>query len=346
MKAIVWTGYGPPERLKLEDVPKPAPGAGQVLVRVFAAAVNFSTVALVTGKPFAVRLMPEARSKPKPMYRIPGAEVAGRVEVVGPGVAQFKPGDEVFGDLSEHGRSGFAEFAVGPESAFAARPVNASFEQAAAIAESGLVALQALRDAGRIQPGHKVLISGAAGGIGTFAVQVAKSFGAEVTAVCGPGNLDLVCSLGAAHAIDYARQDFTRGKERYDLVLAIRGYHPIRSYKRVLTTAGSYVCAGGGLRQFFEVMALGPRLSEAGGRRLVGLSLKPNQADMVVMKDLVEAGKVTPVLDGHYTLADTAQALRHYSTAHARGNVVISVGHEPGKPEPAKGRSRIEDSEG
>jgi NADPH:quinone reductase-like Zn-dependent oxidoreductase len=285
--------------------------------------------------------MPEIRSKPKPQYRIPGAEVAGRVEATGPGVTQFRPGDEVFGDLSEHGRSGFAEFAVGPESAFAAKPVNASFEQAAAIAESGLVALQALRDAGRIQPGHKVLISGAAGGIGTFAIQVAKSFGAEVTAVCGPDNLDLVRALGADQAIDYTRQDFTRGDERYDLVLGIRGYHPIRSYKRVLTTAGSYVCAGGGLRQFFEVMALGPRLSEAGGRRLVGLSLKPNQADMIVMKDLVEAGEVAPVIDGHYALADTAQALRHYSTAHARGNVVISVGHEPGEYDVEHDVSRV-----
>ena len=331
MKAIVCTRYGPPEKLRLEDVPKPAPGNGQVLVRVHAAAVNFSTVALVTGRPFAVRLMAKAKSRPRPRYRIPGAEVAGTVEAVGPGVRQFKPGDEVFGDLSLHGRSGFAEYAVGPECVFAAKPANASFEQAAAIAESGLVALQALRDKGRVQPGHEVLVSGASGGIGTFAVQVAKSFGAEVTAVCGPGNLDMVRSLGADHVVDHTRQDFTRGEKRYDLVLAIRGYHPIRSYKRILKATGTYVCAGGGLRQFFEVMSLGPRLSEVGGRQLLGLSLRPSQADMITMKDLVEAGKVTPIIDGHYTLADTAKALRHYSTAHARGNVVISVWREQGE---------------
>ena len=325
MKAIVWTRYGPPERLRLEDVPTPAPGDGQVLVRVHAAAVTFATVSLVTGKPFAVRLMSEMRSKPKPQFRIPGAAVAGRVETVGPGVTQFRPGDEVFGNLARHGRSGFAEYAVGPESAFAAKPANASFEQAAAMAESGLVAFQSLRDTGRIQPGQKVLASGASGGIGTFAVQVAKSFGAEVTAVCGPNNLELVRSLGADHAIDYSRQDFTRGEERYDLVLGVRGYHSIRSYKRVLQPTGIYVCAGGGLRPFFEVMALGPRLSEVGGRQLLGFSLKLNQADMVALKDLVEAGKVTPVVDGRFTLADTAKAIRHYSTAHARGNVVISV---------------------
>ena len=321
MKAIVITKYGPPDVLRLEEVEKPVPGGNDVLVKVQAASLTYSNLFLVSGKPFPLRLI---FGLFKPRLRIPGSDIAGRVEAVGGSVKKFRPGDEVFGDLSRCGRGGLAEYVSAPESDLGLKPANASFAEAAAVPEAALVALQALRDRGRIRQGQKVLIYGASGGIGTFAVQIAKYFGAEVTGVCGAGNLDLVRSLGADHVIDYAREDFSKNGQRYDLILATRGYCSIFVYKRSLTPGGIYIMVGGSWAQIFQAQLIGPWISITGNRKLGGLTVKPNQ-DLVFMKELIEAGKVKPVIDKRYPLHETAEAFRYYGEGHARGKVVIIV---------------------
>ncbi|MFC1972426.1 NAD(P)-dependent alcohol dehydrogenase [Chloroflexota bacterium] len=321
MKAIVCTNYGPPDTLKLEEVPKPTPGDDQVLVKVHAASINYSTMALVTGKPSLIRLMGGGLLKPK--IRIPGAEVAGQVESVGRNVKQFQPGDEVFGDLSMFGRGAFAEYVAAPENALALKPTVITFEEAAAVPETALVALQGLRDKGQIQPKQKVLINGSSGGIGTFAVQIAKYFGAEVTGVCSTSNLDLVRSLGADHVIDYTKEDFTRNGQSYDLILATVGYRSIFDFRRALSPRGIYVVTGGSLAQVFQPMLLGPLVS--GNKKMTNLVLKLNQGDLVFMKELIEAGKVKPVIDRCYPLSEIAEALRYYGEGHAKGKVVVTL---------------------
>jgi len=263
----------------------------------------------------------------KPKIRIPGAEVAGRVEAVGRSVKQFQPGDEVFGDLSACGRGAFAEYVSIPENALALKPANMTFEEAAAVPEAALVALQGLRDKGQIHPGKKVLINGASGGIGTFAVQIAKSFGAEVTGVCSTRNLDLVRSLGADHVIDYTKEDFTKSGQHYDLILATVGYRSIFDYRRALSPNGIYVVTGGSLAQVFQPMLLGPLVSMTGSKKMTNLVLRLNQEDLVFMKELIEAGKVKPVIDKRYPLSEVAEALRYYGEGHAQGKVVITVEH-------------------
>jgi len=325
MKAIVCTKYGLPDVLKIEEVPKPIPGDDEVLVEVHAASVNYSTTAFVTGKPFAARLMGGGILKPK--HRIPGAEVAGRVEAVGRNVKQFQPGDEVFGDLSACGRGAFAEYVSVPEKALALKPAGITFEEAAAVPEAAVVALQGLRDKGQIQPGQKVLINGASGGIGTFAVQIAKSFGAEVTGVCSTRNLDMVRSIGADQVIDYTQEDFTKSGQRYDLILATAGYRSIFDYQRALSPRGTYVCTGGSMAQIFQALLLGPFISMTGSRKMGGMMLNINQEDLVFMKELLEAGKVVPVIDRRYPLSEVAEALRYYEERHSRGKVVITVEH-------------------
>lgn len=322
MKAIVCTKIGPPDFLKLEEVPKPIPGDFEVLVKVYAASVNYSTTAYVTGKPSVIRLMGGGILKPK--YRIPGAEVAGRIEAVGRNVKQFRPGDEVFGDLSGCGRGGFAEYVCAPENALALKPANLSFEEAAAVPEAALVALQALRDNGQIEMGQKVLIYGASGGIGTFAVQIAKYFGTEVTGVCSTKNLDMVRSIGADHVIDYTAEDFTQNGQRYDLIVATAGYRSIFDYKRALSSKGIYVSTGGSLAQTFQALLLGPFISMTGSKKLGAMIVKPNK-DLAFMKELIEAGKVKPVIDRRYKLSEAAEALRYYGEGHARGKIVITV---------------------
>ena len=323
MKAIVCAKYGPLDGLKLEEVPKPSPGADEVLVKVHASSVNYSNLALVRGEPFVVRL---EFGLLKPKYRIPGSEIAGRVEAVGGKVRQFRLGDEVFGDLSDCGRGGFAEYVCARENALALKPANISFEEDAAVPETALVALQSLRDIGQIKTGQQVLIYGASGGVGTFAVQIAKSFGAEVTGVCSTRNLDLVRSIGADHVIDYTREDFTRTGRRYDLIVATAGYRSIFDYKRALTPGGIYVAPGGSLAQIFQALLLGPFISMTGSRKLGSLLVKPNK-DLAFMKELIEAGKVKPVIDRRYQLSEAAEALRYYAEGHARGKVVITVEH-------------------
>jgi NADPH:quinone reductase-like Zn-dependent oxidoreductase len=285
--------------------------------------VNYANLAHVKGKPFLVRLWTGFL---KPKYKIPGGDIAGQVEAVGKNVKQFQADDEVFGDLSECGFGGFAEYVSVPENALAPKPVNMTFEEAAAVPQAALVALQGLRDKGQIQTGQKVLIYGASGGIGTFAVQIAKSFGAEVTGVCSTRNLDMVRSIGADHVIDYTQEDFTQNEQRYDLILATAGYRSIFDYKRALSPRGIYVATGGStMAQIFQAMLLGPLISMTGSKKLGNLHHRINQKDLVFMKELIEAGKVKPVIDRRYTLSEAAEALRYYGEGHAQGKVVIIV---------------------
>jgi NADPH:quinone reductase-like Zn-dependent oxidoreductase len=324
MKAIVYTKYGPPEVLQLKEVEKPSPKDDEVLVKVHASSVNFNNQANVKGKPFIARLWSGLL---KPKYKIPGGDIAGRVEAVGRNVKQFQPGDEVFGDLSLYGFGAFAEYVCVPENAIALKPANSSFEEAAAVAQAAVVALQGLRDKGQIKKGQKVLIYGASGGIGTFAVQIAKSFGAEVTGVCSTRNVDMVRSIGADHVIDYTKEDFTKNGQRYDLILATAGYRSIFDYKRALSPGGMYVSSGGSMAQTFQALLLGPWISLTGSQKMGAFLAQPNQKDLVFLKELLEAGKVVPVIDRRYTLSQVAEALRYYEEGHARGKVVITVAH-------------------
>jgi len=248
------------------------------------------------------------------------------VEAVGKDVRQFKPGDEVFGDI---GHGGFAEYAVAPERCLVLKPANVSFEAAAATPVAGLTALQGLRNSGKIQPGQKVLINGAAGGVGTFAIQVAKAFGAEVTAVCSARNLDQARKLGADHMIDYAKEDFTQNGQRYDLIFAANGYHPLSAYKRALTPKGIYIMAGASKQaQFFESLLLGGWVSEKDGKTLGSVSAHVDQQDLLTLKEMLENGKIVPAIDKCYPLTDVPEALRYLGSGHARGKLVINVARE------------------
>jgi NADPH:quinone reductase-like Zn-dependent oxidoreductase len=322
MKAIVYQEYGSPDVLKLEDVEKPALMENEVLVKVYAAAITPGDGIMVKGEPFPVRFWSGLL---EPKHKIPGKEMAGRVEAVGGNVKQFKPGDEVFGDMTVCGLGAFAEYVSVPENAIALKPANLTFEAAAATAESAVVALQGLRDKGKIQPGQKVLINGASGGVGSFAVQIAKSFGAEVTAVCSTKNLDMARSIGAEHVIDYTQEDFTQNGQQYDLILAANGYHPIADYKRALSPGGIYVMTGGSMAQLSQVMLMGPWISMTGSKKMGNMLVKPNKNDLVFMKELIEAGKVVPVIDRCYPLSEVPQAMRYLQAGHAQGKVVITV---------------------
>ena len=323
MKAIVHAKYGPPDVLELRDVEKPTPKEDELLVKVHAASVNAGDWHMVRGEPFFMRLMGVGLLKPK--NTIPGSDVAGRVQAVGKYVKQFQPDNEVFGDLFECGCGAFAEYVCARENTLALKPANISYEEAAAVPVAALTALQGLRDKGHIQSGQKVLINGASGGVGTFAVQIAKSFGAEVTGVCSTRNLDMVRSIGADHVIDYTNEDFTKNGQRYDLILAANGYHPISDYKRALSPKGTYVTTGGSMAQLFQAMILGPWISMTGSKKMCNLLSKPNQEDLVFMKELLEAGKVKPVIDRRYKLREAVEALRYLEEGHASGKVVITV---------------------
>ncbi len=323
MKAIVYHKYGSPDVLKLEEFQKPTARDDEVLIKVHAASTGAWDWHTLRADPFLVRLMGGGLLKPK--NKILGADTAGQVEAVGVNVKQFQPGDEVFG---ESGSGAFAEYVCVTEDKLALKPANISFEEAAAVPIAAVTALQGLRDKGQIQPGQKVLINGASGGVGTFAVQIAKSFGADVTAVCSTRNLDMARSIGADEIIDYTQEDFTQNEQRYDLILAVNGYHPISDYKRALSPKGIYVCAGGTMAQIFQALLLGPLISMNGSKKLGSMGVeKPNQKDLVFMKDLLEAGKVVPVIDRRYPLSEVPEALRYLEEGHARGKVVITVEH-------------------
>lgn len=321
MKAIVYTKYGSPDVLQLREVEKPIPKDDEVLIKVQAASLNAADWHLLRADPFLVRLMVGGFLKPK--YKILGADVAGRVEAVGSSVKQFQSGDEVFGDIAGCGFGAFAEYVSVSENVLALKPANITFEQAAALTLAGVTALQGLRDYGRIQSGQKVLINGASGGVGTFAVQLARVFGAEVTAVCSPMNLDTVHTLGADYVIDYTKEDFTKSGKRYDLIFAVNGYHPILNYKRALSPRGIYVMAGGSTAQMFQAMLLGSLISKMGSNKMGSMLAKPNQKDLLYLKELVEVGKVVPVIDRCYPLSKVADAFRYLEEGHAGGKVVI-----------------------
>ncbi len=323
MKAIVYIKYGPPDVLHLEDVKKPDLNEEQVLIKVHAASINASDWHFLTADPFPMRLIGTGLFKPKNM--ILGADIAGCVEAVGRNVKQFRPGDAVFGDIFGLGSGSFAEYVTVPESALALKPSNVSFEEAAAVPVAAVTALQGLRNQGHIQPGQKVLINGASGGVGTFAVQIAKALGAEVTAVCSTRNLEVARSIGADHVIDYTKEDFTQNGRQYDLILAVNGYHSLPAYKRSLTPQGIYVFVGGLPAQTFQSLFLGPWMSKSEGRKITSCMKKANQKDLLFIRDLLKDGKIKPVIDECYSLSKTAEAFRYFEKGHARGKVVITI---------------------
>ena len=322
MKAMVYKKYGlPKDVLKIEDVTKPAPRENEVLIKVKAASITFGDLAGVKGEPFVVRFTLGLR---EPKFPILGKDVAGQVEAVGSDVAEFKVGDEVFGDLSASGWGAYAEYVSAPVDALVRKPANLAFDAAAAVPESAVVALQGLRDKGEIKSGDKVLVYGASGGIGTFAVQIAKSFDAEVTGVCSTRNVELVHSLGADHVIDYTQEDFVESGVQYDLILATAGYRSLFDYKRALAPGGRYVATGGEMAQVFQPMLLGPWLS-GGGRKMTNLAMQPNKDDLKSVKELIEAGKVQPVIDKRFPLAELSEALSYFGERHSRGKVVVTM---------------------
>jgi NADPH:quinone reductase-like Zn-dependent oxidoreductase len=274
----------------------------------------------LTANPIPLRLIGNGLFKPK--NTILGVDVAGCVEAIGRNVTQFMPGDAVFGDIFGLGSGSFAEYVSVPESALALKPSNVSFEEAAAVPVAAVTALQGLR---HIQPGQKVLINGASGGVGTFAVQIAKAYGAEVTTVCSTQNLEMARSIGADYVIDYTKEDFTQNGRQYDLILAVNGYQPLSAYKRALTPQGIYVCVGGLPNQIFQSLFLGPLMSKKDGRKMTSVMKKANQKDLLFIRDLLEGGKIRPVIDECYPLSKTAEAFRYFEKGHARGKVVITI---------------------
>ncbi|KRE48917.1 NAD(P)-dependent alcohol dehydrogenase [Paenibacillus sp. Soil724D2] len=321
MKAIVYAKYGTTDVLKLKEVEKPTPKDNEVLIKVHAASVNSWDWDLLRGVPFMVRL----GGVLKPKYNILGADVAGRVVAVGKDIKQLLPGDEVFGDISGCSWGGFAEFVCARENVLTLKPASMTFEEAAAIPQAAVLALQGLRDKGQIQKGQKVLINGAGGGVGAFAVQIAKSFGAEVIGVDSTMKLDMLRSIGADQVIDYTQVDFTKNGQRYDLILDVAGYRSIFNYKRALSPKGTYVMVGGSMSRIFQVMFLGPWISMIGGKKMGILIHKPNKNDQSFMKELLEAGKVVPVIDRRFPLSEVAEALQYLGDGHAKGKIVISV---------------------
>jgi NADPH:quinone reductase-like Zn-dependent oxidoreductase len=320
MKAIVRTLYGSLDALQFAEVATPTPADNEVLIKLRAASVNPLDLFLMKGAPWN-RVIPGLRT---PKHEIIGCDIAGRVEAVGRNVRQFLPGDEVFGVTGFEG-NGFAEYVCAMEEKVGPKPANLSFEEAAAVPIAASTALQGLRDKGRIQPGHRVLIEGASGGVGTFAVQIAKSFGAEVTAVCSTRNVDTARSIGADHVIDYSQVDFARSGQRYDLILAANAHHSVFDYRRALSPGGIYVAAGGGVVRILEALLLGPWLSLIGRRKIGFFLANINQRDLAFLKDLLESGKIVPVIDRRYPLSDAAGALRYLAEGHAQGKIVLTV---------------------
>jgi NADPH:quinone reductase-like Zn-dependent oxidoreductase len=323
MKAIVQDRYGSSDVLQLQDVATPTPKPGEVLVRVYAAGVDPGVWHLMTGLPYLIRVMGFGFRAPK--NRIRGRDLSGRVEAVGEGVTRFRPGDEVFGTCE----GSFAEYACAREDRLARKPANLTFEQAAVVAISGTTALQALRDKGRVTAGQKVLIIGASGGVGSFAVQIAKSFGADVTGVCGPSKIELVRSIGADHVIDYTSQDISDGTSRYDLVLDTAGNRSLSQLRRAVTPTGTVVIIGGEggghmlgmVSRILRTVALAPFVKQ----RLVALTSAERVEDFETLRELIESGTVTPVMDRTYALPDAADAIRYIEQGHARGKVVIAM---------------------
>jgi len=327
MKAVRYHRYGGPDVLELQEVDTPAAGDGELLVRVRAASVNPLDWHFMRGAPYLVRMM-AGLSRPKPSASRLGADMAGSVEAVGQNVTGFQPGDEVFGGLEERGT--LAEYiSVRADAVVLQKPAGLTFEQAAAVPVAAFTALQALRDKGRVQPGQKVLVNGASGGVGTFAVQIAKALGAEVTGVCSTANVGMVASIGADHVVDYTREDFTRAERRYDLLIDIAGNRSLAETRRVLAPKGALVVVGGPNKgrwigpfgRTIRMLLQSPAVSQ----RMVSFLAHQNRDDLAVLRELLDAGKVTPVIDRAYRLNQVAEAVRYLETGHARGKVVITV---------------------
>lgn len=336
MKAVVYTQYGSPDVLRLEEVQKPAPRENEALVQVCATSVNAADLEILRGK-WSARFAGPL----KPGHKILGTDIAGRIEAVGSSVKQFHPDDEIWGDLSLLGYGTFAEYVCVPENALRLKPTGMTFEQAAAVPSAGGVALQNLRgagspsfsivlsDKGEIRPGQKVLINGAGGGVGTFAVQIAKSRGAEVTGVDRPDKFDMLRSIGADHVVDYTREDFTRNGQRYDLILDVVASRSIFDYKRALSPEGVFVMVGGSLPAILQAFLVGPLISRTGSRKTGIVMWKPNyRQDLEILAELFAAGKLVPVIDRCYPLNETADALRYVEEGNARGKVVITVAQD------------------
>jgi NADPH:quinone reductase-like Zn-dependent oxidoreductase len=324
MKAIVCTKYGSPDVLQLKEVAKPAPKGNEVLVKIHASSLNAADFETLRGV-FVVRIA----APRKPMHKILGSDIAGRVEAVGRNVKQFQPGDEVWGDLSfPHGLGAFAEYVCVSENALALKPASMTFEEAAAYPQAAIIALQSLRDKGKIQPGQKVLINGAGGGMGTFAVQIAKYFGAEVTGVDSSRKLDMLRSIGADHVIDYTQEDYTKSGGRYDLILDVAAYRSVFDYRRALNPEGIFMMVGGSTTTLLQVVFLGALISRTGSKRIGLNTWEPNKReDLALLAELFEAGKVVPVIDRRYPLSAVPEALRYLEEGHALGKVVITVAH-------------------
>jgi NADPH:quinone reductase-like Zn-dependent oxidoreductase len=326
MKAMVYTKYGPPDVLELREVEKPAPKDDEALLKVHAASVNPADWHLLRGEPYIARLQLGLR---EPKDRVLGCDVAGRVEAVGENVTTLRPGDEVFGSPFMHGFGAFAERACVAEDLLAPKPATLSFEQAAAVPLAASTALQGLRDHGRIEPGHRVLIIGASGGVGTFAVQIAKSFDAEVTGVCSTRNVEMVRSLGADHVIDYTQEDFAQSGRKYDLIFQLAGTRSPSECRRALTSEGTLVHISGEsdgrwigpVDRIIKALVLSPFVSQ----KMASFTVKPNKEDLRYLKQLIEAGKLTPVIDRTYPLSETPEAIRYLENGHARGKVVIRM---------------------
>ncbi len=320
MKAVIFTRYGNADVLELREVAKPEPGADEVLVRVRAVAINDWDWQALQGSPFINRLMFGLR---RPKKQILGSDVAGLVEAVGKNVKRFQPGDEVFGDLS--GRwGGFAEYVCAPEEMLAPKPAGLSFEEAAAIPQAGVLAVQGLIGTGRLSQGQKLLVNGAGGGVGTFAVQIARLYAAETTGVDSAAKLAMLRSMGFDQVLDYAQEDFTKTGRQYDLILDVKTNRPVFDYLRALGPGGVYVTVGGSLPRLLEVMLLGPVVSMVSKKRLRVVALKPNK-DLGYLTELVDAGKIRPVVDGRYTLDQTAEAMRYFGEGRQKGKVVLTV---------------------
>lgn len=315
MKAAVFTKYGSPDVLQLTSVPEPVPQAGEVLVKVMATAVNPADNHLLSGMlRFSTGLL-------KPKHPIPGSDIAGQVTAIGADVTQFQVGDAVFGDLSAHGRGGFAEYVAAPKAALVLKPANISFAEAAAAPMTAVTALQGLRDYGRIRPGQRVLINGASGGVGMFAVQIAKALGGEVTAVASTRNVDMLRSIGADHVIDYTREDFTQSAQPYDLIFDTVGNRTAAEYKRALTAQGHFVTT----RFLPSLVFQGPWLSLTGGMQMHNMMAKPNQRDLAAISELLEAHRIVSIIDRWYPLSDVPAALRYLGEGHAKGKVIITM---------------------
>jgi NADPH:quinone reductase-like Zn-dependent oxidoreductase len=322
MHAVVQSEYGGPEVLEYTDVERPAPADGDALVRIIAASVGAGDWHLMRGTPFLVRLIYGGYRRPK--FPTPGVDIAGRIEAVGRDVTDFQPGDEVLADLSAHGFGGFAEYVSVPATALVSKPATVPFEAAAAVPTSAVAALQALRDAGRLQAGEHVLINGASGGVGTFAVQIAKHLGAEVTGVCSTAKMQLVRSVGADHVIDYTETDVTTAGVEYDLILDTAGSHSMSAYRGGLTSTGRYVMVGGPTGRFLRALILGPVLSMTGNRQFRAFNLTADREDLALVAGLLESGDLTPVIDRRYELREVPAAIRYVEDGHARGKVVIT----------------------